>query len=167
MLSRSVRAAPCLRFSRLISSNAITDVPNAKMTAAEMTETTVPAVPHAEVCSGAPADLTQRTVLIFMPSPTTTQSSPHRNNLYRLEFHPESNSRTRWENPLMGWASTADTMQAVRLWFRSQDEAVYFAEKQGWSWEIVEAVEEKKVGKKEYAENFKYSPHKLKLIRTK
>jgi NADH dehydrogenase (ubiquinone) Fe-S protein 4 len=57
----------------------------------------------------------------------------------------------RWENPLMGWASSyaklpkhciafltsspprADYVQGTRLSFRSKEDAIHFAEKQGMS----------------------------------
>lgn len=32
----------------------------------------------------------------------------------------------RWENPLMGWASSADYMQGTNMAFRSKEDAVAF-----------------------------------------
>jgi NADH dehydrogenase (ubiquinone) Fe-S protein 4 len=32
----------------------------------------------------------------------------------------------RWENPLMGWASSADYMQGTNMAFRSREDAVAF-----------------------------------------
>ena len=32
----------------------------------------------------------------------------------------------RWENPLMGWASSADYMQGTTMAFRSKEDAVAF-----------------------------------------
>lgn len=42
----------------------------------------------------------------------------------------------RWENPLMGWASSADYMQGTRMSFNSKEDAVIFAEKQGWDYYV-------------------------------
>jgi len=42
----------------------------------------------------------------------------------------------KWENPLMGWASSADYMQGTRLTFTSMEDAVRFAEKQGWDYYV-------------------------------
>jgi len=42
----------------------------------------------------------------------------------------------RWENPLMGWASSADYMQGTRLSFDSKEDAMRFAEKQGWDYYV-------------------------------
>lgn len=37
----------------------------------------------------------------------------------------------RWENPLMGWQSTGDAMHATDMFFKSKEDAIHFAEKQG------------------------------------
>lgn len=42
----------------------------------------------------------------------------------------------RWENPLIGWASSADYMQGTRLNFSSVEDAEKFAQKQGWSYYV-------------------------------
>lgn len=39
----------------------------------------------------------------------------------------------RWENQLMGWQSSADFMQGTHIFFKSKDDAIHFAEKQGRS----------------------------------
>ena len=35
-------------------------------------------------------------------------------------------------NPLMGWTSSADPMSNVRLSFDSKEEAIAFADRNGW-----------------------------------
>jgi NADH dehydrogenase (ubiquinone) Fe-S protein 4 len=42
----------------------------------------------------------------------------------------------RWENPLMGWASSADYMQGTRMSFNTMEDAIRFAEKQGWDYYV-------------------------------
>lgn len=44
----------------------------------------------------------------------------------------------RWENRLIGWASSADYVQGTTLAFRSKEDAIYFAEKQGWPYKVDE-----------------------------
>lgn len=66
----------------------------------------------------------------------------------------------------MGWASSADYMQGTRLSFRSKEDAVHFAEKQGWDY-FVQEPEVKRVPPKNYSENFLYRPNKLRIVRTK
>jgi NADH dehydrogenase (ubiquinone) Fe-S protein 4 len=71
-----------------------------------------------------------------------------------------------WENPLMGWQSSADFMQGTRLNFKSAEAAIAFAEKQGYEYFVQEPNERKRTPKL-YANNFLYSDKKLKMIRTK
>jgi NADH dehydrogenase (ubiquinone) Fe-S protein 4 len=37
----------------------------------------------------------------------------------------------RWENFLMGWQSSGDSMQGTHIFFNSKEDAILFAEKQG------------------------------------
>lgn len=57
----------------------------------------------------------------------------------------------RWENPLMGWASSADYMQGTQLAFPTKEEAIAFAEKQGWDY-MVQKPQEPKIPPKNYGE---------------
>ena len=72
----------------------------------------------------------------------------------------------RWENPLMGWQSSGDMMQGTHLNFKTKEDAIAFAEKQGYEY-FVQAPQERKFTPKAYANNFMYTPNKLKHIRTK
>lgn len=76
------------------------------------------------------------------------------------------NKGHRWENPLMGWQSSADMMQGTKLNFNSKEEAIRFAEKQGYEY-FVQEPQSRKFAVKAYANNFLYSARKLKHIRTK
>lgn len=72
----------------------------------------------------------------------------------------------RWENPLMGWQSSADMMQGTHLNFKSKDDAIRFAEKQGYEF-FVQEPNERRIVPKAYATQFVHSPKKLKEVRTK
>jgi len=72
----------------------------------------------------------------------------------------------RWENPLMGWASSADFMNGHRMQFKSKEDAINFANKQGYEY-FVQEPNERKFVPKAYANLFTHSPKKLKVIRTK
>jgi NADH dehydrogenase (ubiquinone) Fe-S protein 4 len=72
----------------------------------------------------------------------------------------------RWENPLMGWQSSADFMQGERVAFKSKEDAIAFAEKQGYEY-FVQEPNVRKITPKAYANNFVHIPKKLKIIRTK
>lgn len=72
----------------------------------------------------------------------------------------------RWENPLMGWQSSADFMQGTHVNFKSKEDAIRFAEKQGYEY-FVQEPNVRKIAPKAYANNFLWSDKKLKHIRTK
>ncbi len=72
----------------------------------------------------------------------------------------------RWENPLMGWQSSADCMQGTHLKFNTKEDAVLFAEKQGYEY-FVQEPQERRFTPKAYANNFLYEATTLKHIKTK
>ncbi|KAJ2959923.1 hypothetical protein NQZ79_g4676 [Umbelopsis isabellina] len=119
----------------------------------------------ADAVSGAPEALRERTVRIYRPAKTATQSGKQGAKLWKIDFDilPDG---ARWENPLMGWASSSDYQQALTMKFGYKEDAIAFAEKQGWNYYVQEPKEIKFV-KKSYADNFKYSPGKLRNIKTK
>ena len=67
----------------------------------------------------------------------------------------------------MGWQSSADFMQGTKLQFMSKEDAIAFAEKQGYEWYVSEPQERRFVPKA-YANNFLHeNVPKLKHIKTK
>ena len=66
----------------------------------------------------------------------------------------------------MGWQSSADYLQGTQLSFQTKDDAIHFAEKQGYEY-FVQEPNERRIQPKAYANNFLYTPNKLKHIRTK
>lgn len=67
---------------------------------------------------------------------------------------------------LMGWQSSGDFMQATKLNFKTKDDAIRFAEKQGYEFYVQEPNERRFIPKA-YASQFTHMPKKLKNIRTK
>ncbi|KZT60285.1 hypothetical protein CALCODRAFT_127569 [Calocera cornea HHB12733] len=122
-------------------------------------------VTTAEVVSGAPPELQYRTVRIFQPARNTMQSAGPGANKWRIDWDTLP-AGGRWENRLMGWTSSADYMQATRLSFRSKEDAIHFAEKQGWDY-FVQPEHAKRIPPKSYAENYLHVPGKLRIARTK
>ncbi|XP_017666623.1 PREDICTED: NADH dehydrogenase [ubiquinone] iron-sulfur protein 4, mitochondrial isoform X1 [Lepidothrix coronata] len=93
-----------------------------------------------------------RKVHIFVPARNAMQSGLNNTKKWKMEF----DNRERWENPLMGWASTADPLSNMVLTFATKEDAIAFAEKNGWSYD----VEEKKIPKpksKSYGANFSWN----------
>ena len=66
----------------------------------------------------------------------------------------------------MGWQSSADFMQGTHLNFKSKEDAVRFANKQGYEY-FVQEPNERRIIPKAYAEQFVHNPKKLKQVRTK
>uniref|UniRef100_A0A9L0SRQ3 NADH dehydrogenase [ubiquinone] iron-sulfur protein 4, mitochondrial n=1 Tax=Equus caballus TaxID=9796 RepID=A0A9L0SRQ3_HORSE len=66
-----------------------------------------------------------RKVRIFVPARNNMQAGVNNTKKWKMEF----DTRERWENPLMGWASTADPLSNMVLTFSTKEDAVAFAEK--------------------------------------
>ncbi|XP_030367636.1 NADH dehydrogenase [ubiquinone] iron-sulfur protein 4, mitochondrial isoform X2 [Strigops habroptila] len=66
-----------------------------------------------------------RKVHIFVPARNAMQSGVNNTKKWKMEF----DNRERWENPLMGWASTADPLSNMVLTFSTKEDAIAFAEK--------------------------------------
>ncbi|KKK15475.1 hypothetical protein P175DRAFT_0481006 [Aspergillus ochraceoroseus IBT 24754] len=135
-------------------------VPKRVMDGSEPGET-VPAA----VLSGAPTDLQARTVRIYRPTKPATQSGTWHSHQWRMDWDILQKGH-RWENPLMGWQSSADCMQGTHLNFKSKEDAILFAQKQGYEY-FVQEPNVRKFVPKAYANNFVHEPKKLKHIRTK
>ncbi|KAJ0385562.1 hypothetical protein COL922a_006140 [Colletotrichum nupharicola] len=120
---------------------------------------------QAAVLSGAPMELQARTVRIYQEAKPATQSGDWQGHHWRMDWDilPKGH---RWENPLMGWQSSGDMMQGTKLNFKSKEDAIHFAEKQGYEY-FVQEPQSRRIRPKAYANNFLYSPKKLKHIRTK
>ncbi|KAF1956007.1 hypothetical protein CC80DRAFT_414613 [Byssothecium circinans] len=119
----------------------------------------------AAVLSGAPVDLQARTVRIYRPTKAATQSGDWHSHHWLMDWDVLPKGH-RWENPLMGWQSSADFMNGVRIEFKSKEDAIAFANKQGYEY-FVQEPNERKFVPKAYANNFTHSPGKLKIIRSK
>lgn len=68
---------------------------------------------------------------IYKPTKTATQSGNWQGHHWRMDWDILSKGH-RWENPLMGWQSSGDFMQGTHLYFKSREDAIAFAEKQGY-----------------------------------
>ena len=90
------------------------------------------------VFSGMPTEQKNRTVVIAPRMNKTLQSGGATNHLWQITWK----NQERWSNPLMGWTSTADPMSNVKLTFDTQEEAILFANKNGWKFELRAPVPE-------------------------
>jgi hypothetical protein len=92
-------------------------------------------------------------VKIFQLPKTAMQSGRANTKRWALEFEQTA---ARQVEPLMGWTSSRDTRQQLRLWFDSEEEAVAYAKKHNYMYSVVRPVE-RSFRPKAYADNFKHS----------
>lgn len=91
-------------------------------------------------------------VRILRPAKTAMQSGRANTKEWVLESEP----LPKGVDPLMGWTSSRDTMQQVRLYFHTLEEAKAYAEKSGWRY-TVEQSQARHIKPKAYADNFAYT----------
>ncbi len=87
---------------------------------------------------------------IYKPARTAMQSGTAKTKSWVLEFEQE---QPREVEPLMGWTSSADMRQQVRLRFATKEEAIAYAERHGITYQV---MEEKHRARRamSYADNF-------------
>ena len=89
---------------------------------------------EAAIVSGTDKWSVGRKAKLFMPARNQMQSGTHQTKHWEIRFE----SPRTWENPLMGWTSTADPYVGLVTKFDTKEEAERFAKKQGWKLEIAE-----------------------------
>ena len=105
------------------------------------------------VCLGMPEEeRVTRYVRIYKPAKNAMQSGTAGIKRWKIEF----DNQQRWENNLMGWASSADPVSNILLDFANKEDAVAFAEKHGWEYTL-EDPKERLPKAKSYALNFAWN----------
>jgi hypothetical protein len=75
------------------------------------------------------------TARIYKPAKTAMQSGQALTRDWVLDFEPEE---ARQVEPLMGWTSSGDMRQQLRLRFPSREEAVAYCERHGLAYQVFE-----------------------------
>jgi hypothetical protein len=73
---------------------------------------------------------------IYKPAKTAMQSGTAKTKAWALDYEPEQASQI---DPLMGWTSSGDMRQQVRLRFDSAEEAVAYCERNGIAYQVFAA----------------------------
>jgi ETC complex I subunit-like protein len=89
-------------------------------------------------------------VRIYRPSKTAMQSGRAKTKLWVLEPTLDT---ARVPEPLMGWVSSGDTNNQVRLTFETKEEAIAYAKKHELDY-IVQGDHKRSLKPKAYADNF-------------
>jgi hypothetical protein len=87
---------------------------------------------------------------IYRPAKNAMQSGRGKSQVWLLEFEDPS---ARSIEPLMGYTSSTNTDTQVRMTFETREEAIAFAQTQGFEFQVVEPRESKRIIKA-YADNF-------------
>ena len=73
---------------------------------------------------------------IYKPAKTAMQSGTAKTKEWVLDYEPE---QPREIEPLMGWTSSGDMRQQVRLQFATAEEAIAYAERHGIPYQVSDA----------------------------
>ncbi|MEZ5872675.1 MAG: ETC complex I subunit [Nitratireductor sp.] len=93
------------------------------------------------------------TARIYSPAKTAMQSGRAKTNGFVLEFEPASPRRIE---PLMGYTTSSDTMQQVRLNFETLEQAVAYCEKHGIGYSV-QLPHEQRRRRASYSDNFAFN----------
>ncbi|KAI7837368.1 hypothetical protein COHA_008807 [Chlorella ohadii] len=93
------------------------------------------------VVSGLPPLDVGRKVIIYSPARTAGQQGISQTAIGGgPAWKVQHENKGKWINPLIGWTSTADPLENVarQLYFPSKEDAIAFAEKNGFTYEVQE-----------------------------
>ena len=92
------------------------------------------------------------TARIYKPAKTAMQSGAAKTKQWVIDYEPE---QPREIEPLMGWTSSGDMRQQVRLRFDTAEEAVAYCERHGIPYQVFET---KPVSRRtiSYSDNFAF-----------
>jgi hypothetical protein len=78
------------------------------------------------------------------------QSGTAKTKEWVLDYEPE---QPRTVEPLMGWTSSGDMKQELRLFFNTEEEAVAYCEREGIAYQVFESKPAKRL-RISYSDNF-------------
>jgi hypothetical protein len=92
------------------------------------------------------------TARIYKPARSAMQSGAANTKEWALDFEPE---QPRIVEPLMGWTSSGDMKQEVRLRFDTKEEAIAYCEREGIAYQVFESKPQPRP-RIAYADNFAF-----------
>lgn len=90
-------------------------------------------------------------VRIYQPARNAMQSGRGKTRQWLLEAEVET---PRTPEPLMGWVSSGDTLNQIRLTFDTKEEALAFAARKGWEASVADPAQ-RRVAPRNYADGFR------------
>ena len=93
------------------------------------------------------------TAKIYRPARNAMQSGKGKADLWLLEYEREL---PQTAEPLMGWTSSADMKQQLRLTFENAEQAIAYAERNGIEYRVI-APKEATRKSVSYPDNFRFN----------
>ena len=93
------------------------------------------------------------TARIYQPSKTAMQSGHAKTKDWVIDFEPEE---PRQVEPLMGWTSSGDMRQQLRLRFTSKEEAIAYCARHGIAYQLSKTKPASRRGMS-YSDNFAFN----------
>jgi hypothetical protein len=90
------------------------------------------------------------TARIYKPARSAMQSGAANTKEWVLDFEPEQPPMVE---PLMGWTSSGDMKQQIRLRFDTKEEAIAYCEREGIAYQVFESKPQQRP-RIAYADNF-------------
>lgn len=90
---------------------------------------------------------------IYRPAKTAMQSGKAKTNVWVLEFDQET---PRKIDPIMGYTSSGDTRQQLKLTFESQEQAEEYAKRNGIEYRVILPKESVRQNVS-YSDNFRFN----------
>jgi ETC complex I subunit conserved region len=90
------------------------------------------------------------TARIYKPARTAMQSGTAKTKEWVLDYEPEQPPTV---DPLMGWTSSGDMKQQLRLFFDSKEEAIAYCEREGIAYQVFDSPPIERV-RMSYSDNF-------------
>jgi hypothetical protein len=92
------------------------------------------------------------TARIYKPAKTAMQSGQAKTKDWVIDFEPE---QARQVEPLMGWTSSSDMRQQLRLRFDTKEEAIAYCERHVLAYQVSEdkPVDRRRIS---YSDNFSF-----------
>ena len=93
------------------------------------------------------------TIKIYKPSKSSTQSGLGKTKQWLAEYISE---KDKTKDSLMGWNSSLDTKEQIKIFFETKEQAIEWAKKNNEQYIVIEP-KERKIKPKNYASNFDIS----------
>ena len=90
---------------------------------------------------------------IYRPTKTAMQSGRSKTKNWIAEYISSESSE---KDSLMGWNSSKDTKTQIKIFFNTLDEAVEWAKKNNYQFEIIN-FQHRKIIPKKYSDNFAFN----------